>query len=361
MTLPPNSHQRLKAIFLLFIFPFFSSLVFAQQKEEADNLVQEGVALQDKGEVDSALSKYNQALKIDQDNLLALMETAYSFLSIEKYDECINFSKRAIKTHPHDPLLKTAYVSYGNALDELGKTSKAIDIYEDGIKLFPEYFQLYYNKGISQNKLSKTEDALMSFQISATLYPNHASSQNALGHLLFSNNKIPSLMAFCRFLVLEPNSKRSAANLDNVQKIMNAHVAKTDEKNVTISIGSDMLDQNKKKQKNNFSQAEFMLALNSALDNDSTNISKTEVEKFIRKFSSLIEYFKEAEKDNYGFYWDYYVPYFTDMNDKGLTEVFAYIAFTSSKNTAVDAWLESHNTEVAGFYKWSDEFKWRIN
>jgi hypothetical protein len=44
-----------------------------------------------------------------------------------------------------------------------------------------------------------------------------------------------------------------------------------------------------------------MLALNSALDNDSTNANKTDVEKFIRKFSSLCQYLKEAEKDNYGF------------------------------------------------------------
>lgn len=342
-------------------FTLISTFVFSQLKEEADNLVREGVVFQDKGDVESAFLRYTEALKIDRDNLAALAEMAYSYLSIDKFEESISYSKRAVKTHPHDPVLKSVYVSYGNALDGEGKTEKAVDVYDEGINIYPDYFQLYYNKGISQIKLNKSADALLSFERSATLNPNHASSHNAIGRLLYMTNKIPSLMAFCRFMSLEPNSKRSPGNLMNIQKIMGAHVTKKDEKNITINVSPEMLDLNKKKEKNNFSGAELMLALNSALDNDSTNANKTDIEKFIRKFASLCQYLKETDKDNYGFYWDYYVPYFIEMNDKGLIEVFAYIAFTSSENTSVKDWLESHKTEVTDFYKWSDEFKWRIN
>ncbi|HEY2349587.1 MAG TPA: tetratricopeptide repeat protein [Puia sp.] len=361
MTILRSVYHRFKTISILVLFTFISTVVFGQQKEEADNLVQEGVVFQDKGEVDSAFSRYSQALKIDRDNLAALAEMAYSYLSIDNFEESINYSKRALRTHPHDPVLKTVYVGYGNALDGEGKTEKAIDIYDEGIKLFPGYFQLYYNKGISQNKLNKRDEALLSFQHSVSLNPSHASSHNAIGRILFSSNKIPALLAFCRFLVLEPNSKRSPANFDNVQKIMGAHVSKTDEKNVTINVSPDMLDLNKKKEKNNFSGAELALALNSALDNDSANAGKTDTEKFIRKFSSLCEFLKATEKDNYGFYWDFYVPYFTEMNDRGLTEVFAHIAFASSENPTVKAWLEIHKNDVTSFYKWSDGFQWRIN
>ena len=361
LTIYFSIYYRLKTILLFTLLTFISTFVFAQHKEEADNLVQEGVVFQDKGDVDSAFSRYNLALKMDRDNLAALAEMAYSYLSIEKYDEAISYSKRALKTHPHDPVLKTVYVSYGNALDGEGKTEKAVDVYNEGIHFFPDYFQLYYNKGISQIKLNKSGDALISFERSATLNPKHASSHNAIGRLLFMTNKIPSLMAFCRFLALEPNSNRSSANLNNVQKIMRAHVIKADANLVTVNVSPELLDTNKKKEKNNFSGAEFSLALDAALDNDSANESKTEIEKFIRKFSSLCEYLKETEKDNYGFYWDYYVPYFIEMNDKGLTEVFAYIAFCSSEDPTVKVWLDSHKTDVTGFYKWSDGFKWRIN
>ena len=353
-------YHRIKTI-LLFTLTLISTIVFAQQKEEADNLVQEGVVFQDKGEVDSAFSRYNLALKMDRDNLAALAEMAYSYLSIEKYDEAISYSKRALKTHPHDPVLKTVYVSYGNALDGEGKTAKAVDVYNEGIQFFPDYYQLYYNRGISQIKLNLAGDALLSFERSTTLNPKHASSHNAIGRLLFMTNKIPSLMAFCRFLVLEPDSKRSSANLDNVQKILSEHVSKKGANNVTVSVNPQLLDTNKKKEKNNFSGAELILAVNAALDYDSSNINKTDVVKFIRKISTLCKYLQETEKDNYGFYWDYYVPYFIEMNDKGLTEVFAYIALSSSEDPTVKVWLDSHNTDVKAFYTWSDAFKWRIN
>ncbi len=361
MELHIYTQKQLKKVVLLLSFSLFSILGFGQQKDIADKLVSKGVTLQDKGEVDSAISLYNQALEIDKDNVLALAEISYSFFSVQKFDEVINYSERAIKTHPGDPVLKTVYVSYGNALDGLGKADKSIDIYNKGIKLFPDYFQLYYNKGISQNELHQTDDALLSFQKSVSLNPNHASSNNAIGLLLFNSNKIPSLLAFCRFLILEPGSKRAAGNLNNLRKIVEAHVTKTEENDVTVSISPEMFAAKKKKQTDDFSSAELMLSLSSALDYDTANVNKTEVEKFIRKFTSLCGFLAEPKKNNTGFYWDYYVPYFTEMNNKGYLTTFAYIAYTSSNNPDVADWLNTHKAEIADFYKWSGEFKWYGN
>ena len=346
---------------MVFAFPLFSLWAFGQQDEAADRLVDEGIGLQDAGHPDSAMMKYGQALKLDKDNLMAMAEMAYSLLSAEKYSESINYAKRAIKTHPRDPVLKTVYVSYGNALDGMGKTAKAIEIYNEGIHLFPEYAGLYFNRGISQNALHKTDEAVLSFQKSATLDPEHAGSHNALGHVLFNNNNIPSLLAFCRFMVLESGTNRAAMNLENIQKIMNAHVSKKDEGRLSVSVSPDLINGKNKTQQNDFSSAELMLALSSAVDNDSSNAHKTPVELFALKFSLLCGYLKETEKDGYGFYWDYYVPYFIEMNDKNLVNTFAYIAFTPTKTPDVTDWLKNHKTEIKGFYKWSEGFAWRIN
>ncbi len=346
---------------LLFLFPLFSRSAFAQQKEIADGLVQAGVILQDAGQADSAIAKYRQALELDKDNLLALEEMSYSFLSAGKYDESIGYAKAAIRTHPGDPELQTVYVSYGNALDGLGKTEKAIAIYNEGIKRFPVYYLLYFNRGISQNTLHKTDEAERSFQKSVSLNPDHPGSHHAIGHLLFNKNNIPALLAFCRFLALEPAGRRAADNLENIQKLIRAHVTKSPEDRISVNISPDLLDTKKTNQQNNFSSAELMLALSSAMDNDSSNINKTAVEKFIRKFSALCAYFKETEKNGYGFYWDFYVPYFIEMNEKGLVETFAYIAFSSSKTPEVKEWMDAHQTEIDHFHTWSKGFPWRIN
>ena len=361
MAIGVTMYQQIKQILLLLLFSWFSRSLFAQQKEIAEGLVQAGVILQDAGQVDSAIAKYHRALELDKNNLPALGEMAYSFLTAGKYEESIRYAKMAIKTHPGDPELQTVYVSYGNALDGLGKTGKAIDIYNEGIGLFPTYFQLYYNRGVSQNTLHQTEEAIRSFQKSVSLNPDHPGSHNAIGHILFNNNNIPALLAFCRYLVLEPAGRRAADNLENIQKIMGAHVTKSPEDRITVTISPDLLDTKKTDHQNNFSSAELMLALSSALDNDSSNINKTAVEKFIRKFSALCSFLKETEKNGYGFYWDYYVPYFIEMNDQGFVETFAYIAFSSSKTPDLKEWMEAHKTEIDHFYKWSKGFQWRIN
>ena len=69
-----STYHRIKTILLFTLSTFISTIVFSQQKEEADNLVQETVVFQDKGDVDSAFSRYNLALKMDRDNLAALAE-----------------------------------------------------------------------------------------------------------------------------------------------------------------------------------------------------------------------------------------------------------------------------------------------
>ncbi len=52
-----NTFSCFKGIILLFFFPLFSNFLYGQQKHIADELVKEGIYLQDKGQVDLRLVK----------------------------------------------------------------------------------------------------------------------------------------------------------------------------------------------------------------------------------------------------------------------------------------------------------------
>ena len=101
--------------------------------------------------------------------------------------------------------------------------------------------------------------------------------------------------------------------------------------------------------------------MDAALDYDKKNLKKTEVEQFIRKFETVCASLKETRKDNFGFYWDYYVPYFTEMKDKNFVETFAYIAFASYDNPDVVKWLKTNKSSIDKFYDWSKNFTWKSN
>ena len=353
-----------KLIFILTLF-LICSISFGQNKSDAEKLVDEGVAYHDKGDFDGAISKYDKALELDKDNLLALTEKAYSLLSLKKYDESINYCRKAIETHPGEKSLRTVYVTYGNAMDAQKKTDQSIKIYDEGIKQFPDYYQLYFNKGITLTSVKKYNEAISCFQKSVSINPKHGSSHNAIARLSNINDKrIPSLLAYSRFLIIEPQGSRAKENLESLQKLMKGNVEVTGKNSITLNISPDMLSnsaKNGKAMENSFTSTDLILAMDAALDYDEKNKNKTDVEQFIRKFETVCASLKETHKDNYGFFWDYYVPYFVEMKDENLIETFGYIAFASSDTPEISLWLKSNKSKVDQFFEWSKSFTWKTN
>lgn len=350
-----------KVIFAVLIL-FYSSFLMAQNVSEAEKLVEYGVALHDKGDYMGALSKYNEALIADKDNLSALAEKAYSFMALERFEDVIETCQLAVEKHKGDENLKSVYVTYGTAYDYLKKTVKAIEIYDEGINLFPDFYMLHFNKGISLAGLEKLDEAILEFQQSVKLNPKHPGSHNALAAMLmYQNKKIPSIMAFCRFLVLEPTGKRAISNLKNMTHLVVGNIEKTGKNTISINIDSSALKdttEDGKPNDNNFSGVEIFMSLTSALDFDKKNSNKSEVERFIEKANMMFSLLDNSKNEHTGFYWDYYAPYFAEMKVKGHVETFAHIAFASSEDKKVEKWIKKHPKEIEAFYKWSESFEW---
>lgn len=351
----------MKKIILLLILPVLCGQLLGQQKEKAEKLVEEGIGYHDKGDYEGALKRYDKALELDADNLLALAEKSMTLLAMAKYEEAAQQCERAIQSHPGERGLMNVYVNLGSAYDVLKKTDKSIEVYEDGIRLFPDFFLLHFNKGISLVSVRRLEEALPCFQASAALNPKHPGTQNALARLLAADNRIPAILAFSRFLILEPQSKRSVDNLNILQSLMTQNVEKTGRNSVKISVNAAVLGDTTadgSAKENSFSATDLLLSMEGALDFEKEFKKMTEVERFIRKFDRMCASLKETKNDNHGFYWDYYVPYFIEMKEKNFIETFAYVAFATSDYPEVDKWLKTHEKEIDSFYEWSNQFVW---
>ncbi len=335
---------------------------FAQNKEAAEKLVDEGIAYHDKGDYDGAIAKYDKALELDKDNLLALAEKALSLLSLQKYEASIIYCKRAIELYPGEKALQAVYIAYGNAYDGLLKTDESLAVYDEGIKQFPNSYQLYFNKGVTLSSIKKYDEALSYMQHAVLLNPDHASSHNAIARLSHIDDKtIPALLAYCRFLAIEPEGIRAKQNLDNLQKTMTNNVEKTGEKSITISLDQSMLPDTTETgnlKPDNFVSTALILSLRSAMDMEKKEKKKTAVKLFVGKLDIVCSALKETKGDNFGFFWDYYVPYFLAMKENKLLETFVYIAFASSDEKDVAKWLGAHKAEVKKFYEWSDAYQW---
>jgi len=352
--------MNISKLFLFFIFILLMNKLIAQDSEVISQMVKEGAMLQDKGSYDSAIVLYDKALAIDKDNLMAMTEKAYTLLTIKKYNESIGYCKKVLEKNPADKKYSSVYNCYGHALSGLKQTDKAIEIYTAGINKYPDNNKLYFDRGVAYYELNSDEEAIADFQKSIKIRPDHASAHNALGIVLKLNDKrIPALLALCRFLVLEPMSQRAMQSLNDVHLLLKGDAVKRDDNAIAITMkpeGNSVLSINKKKE-NNFRSTEVMLTMLSAMD-ITENKHKSPTELLADKFEKLITYLSQNKKDNSGFYWNYYVPYFSEMKEKKFIQTFAYIISASSDDPTIQNWLDIHKNEVNDFYNWSDNYNW---
>lgn len=356
----------MKKIILILAVLLLGKFAFSQNKEEAEKLVKEGVGYHDKGDYEGAIVRYDKALQLDKDNLIALTEKAYSLMGLEKYNDAITLCEKAIATHPKDPDLKTVYVNCGTAYDFLKKTDKAIEIYENGIREFPDYYLLHFNKGISLYSVNRNKEAQLSFQQAVVANPEHAGSHSIIARMAQMDKRaIPALLAYARFFAVEPQGKRAKENLSNLKKLMEANAKKTGENSISINLdlnGAVNSAMSGKTAEDNFSSAELILSLQAAMDlgekDKGKNKNKSEAEAFASRFETVISALSEGKKEGRGFFWDYYVPYFLEMKEKKFLETFSNLVFASSENDDVLKWLKEHKKETDEFFKWSDSFDW---
>lgn len=353
----------MKRLILTGLSILFVSFLFGQKNPAISKLIDEGIEYHDRGNYRAAIEKYDEALKIDSLHFYALSEKALSLVFLKSYEDAIKICELIVKTYPEEEGLKTVYSTYAKAYNGLNKREKSIEIYDEALKKFPDYYQLYFNKGVTYLADEKSEEALLCFQKSVRYNPKHLSSHYAISTLINKNKyRIPALLSCGRFLVLEPKGKRAREVLMKLQNIMIGNVEKTGKNSITINVSSDMLDQTNQKGKpieNNFSTTDLILSMDAALDYDKKNKKKSEIEQFIRKFETVCSSLEETKKDNFGFYWEYYVPYYLEMHKNKLVETFAYIIFSSSDDESVSKWLNSHEKEIDKFYTWSNNFEWK--
>ncbi|WP_210517503.1 tetratricopeptide repeat protein [Hymenobacter terricola] len=325
-------------------------------------LVEEGVKLYDAGKYDEAVAKYQQALKAAPGDETATSELALTYNALGRDAEAAKLCEKLLKANPAAD--QSVYVTYGNSLDALKKTKEASRVYEQGLKRYPNSYSLHYNQGVAQATSGQAPAAIASFQQAVALNPGHASSHLSLGVMqLSSRARVPAVLALGRFLVLEPRSARATQRLPLLDQAMTQGVSKTGSNAVTINISEDALNgtNGKSSGPDNFGPAELLLSISGAavLNLPAGAPVPTEIEQFSTQFGHLCKTLGELNDKQKGFTWNYYVPYFVEMEKKGYAPAFAYLSHSSQTTVPeVQQWLTAHPAEVAVFQEWSKNYVW---
>lgn len=320
-------------------------------------LIREGVALHDRGDFDGAIRKYEEVLSENPHDVAALYELSFALFRKQDYRRCLEVATRGARYQ--SDLLDEFYVSAGNSLDHLGEPKRAVEVYKAGLKLAPGEVMLHYNLAITYLNLGKTDEARKSLKAAAAADPSHATTQLALATVFFNNGyRTPALLAAARFLAIEPQTTRSDAALKIMHDVLGGGVTQGSNPN-EINIFVNM---NAKKDEGDFGSIDLMLGLSKAVEaaDKEKNKGKSEAELFVEQVDSIIAVIAEGEdaKRQKTFVYQYYVPYFAEMKQKGLVEPFVYYTQQRGGLPGVREWLDTHQGRVMQFLTWSKNYRW---
>jgi len=220
-----------KFLVVLTLFFYCGNYAFAQTPSVTD-LINEGNKLQGQKKYDEAIAKFNEALKIDPENANAEYELAYALFANKKGLEGIPYLEKVVKS-THKGLIVAAYSLMGTIYDEAHQPQKAIDAFNEGIKLAPGHPQIYYNQGLAYFRNQQYAEAELDAIEAIKHDPKNASNQRLYALVTFHQNKrVNALLGFCSFLLIEPTGPRATEAYTNIQSILKGGVLKDDKGNV---------------------------------------------------------------------------------------------------------------------------------
>ena len=309
-------------------------------------MVQDGIELFDKGEYENAIAVYKNALKKNPENITAMYELALTYTTIKEYklsyDLCIK-----IMDYKTD-IVRQALMIAGTDLDELGRPREAITFYESGIKKYPKDLMLHFNLAITHIRLGENEKAKKTLKKALLIRPTHPSSHLALAGLFMDEgNRIPAILAYTRFLMLEPNSTRSTKARERLRSLVAQGVSEDKSKPNQINITMNPSDSTNE---GNFTGVTFMLSLTTALQVSKMKEGKSEKDAFVEIFKSLFSILEETkQQDKKGFTWEFYAPFFTELEKQGFVSVL------------VDDLFQYNTESFDPVLKWSENYSWPTN
>lgn len=323
----------MKTFFSIILFLLSSALMIAQPT--SDKLIRQGASFHDKGRYAEAISCYQQALKINPSSMSAVYEMSLSYLKMEDYDNAIKHSTQVINVG-FRPLLVDAYVVKGTALAAQNKLDDAIALFTQALAKCGGEYLLHYNLGLSYYNKGNTNLAISYLQKAIEKEATHAGAFLAYAYALNDAGKwVQSFYSFQFFLLLEPNTKRSADAFREMYQILDTKLEGSDSK-LTVSDGLDR-----------------QLIYKKINQHRPVLVTRPAKYKFFEAASREVFTYMAARNSptNKGVLWEFFVPVFSEVLESGHFETYCrYISVAYFPESL--QWWENNKNEVDNFIEW---------
>ena len=156
--------------------------------DNAGLYVERGNAFLADGQCDAAIASFESAIRISPwlaeaywERDFAWERRAYKLLnkgikaaSERKYDEALKFYSQGLDSHPGVRNHAVLLCNRATVLGYLNRREQSARDYDEAIRLDPNFFQAYYNRGINHRECGRVREALQDFAEVLQLNPKYA-------------------------------------------------------------------------------------------------------------------------------------------------------------------------------------------
>ncbi len=325
----------------------------AQDSEEVQSLITEGIKYHDARDYDNAIKTYKKALDISPNSYKANYELGLTYIYTKDYKNALKYTNVAITIIPDNTQALLTYINKGSILNYMGKVAESLTVFEEAEKKYGAHSMLYFNWGIVYFYDKQYANAAEKFEKGVSGNYKHASGHLCLGYSHVNmNNKVRALLSFYFFMALEPRSQRSANAMDHIQYLFNKNVTQQSEKEVTITMNP--IDETSE-----FASTEMIIPLIVAAGKDVKNKDKTKNQIFVENTKTFISSLKETADSmgadaKYSIWWNLYASFLIDMLKAEQTETFCNYIYAATNEDARD-WLQKNANKLDNFKEWLKE------
>lgn len=323
--------------------------------EDERAVLNAGIALLNEKQYDRAIAKYRTVLAANPDSAGAMYEIALAYVQQGAYGQGVEMAAKSAEYDTVD--LAKCLALIGTAYDLAGEPKKAVEVYDRAIALVPAAGTLHYNKAVAELQgLRDPERALATLKRGAAADPSHATTQQMLGRFFASDDlRTPAVMAFSRFLILEPASPRTAEIYKLWYSLLFSSVRQGAEGRLEVAVNPD-----KKTTEGNLLPLDTFIAL-SQIAAASMPAETPPGPRLVRLFTSYLNAVAahDAGADRSMFLWTYYVPYFGQLRERDFVEPFVYYVSQGVGMPGVQDWMASNKARIDAFLAWDKAYAWR--
>ncbi|SMO79702.1 Tetratricopeptide repeat-containing protein [Saccharicrinis carchari] len=333
---------------LLFISSF--GQLFSQSSD-FETILTRGISDYETGRYENALSWFTQAFKLKRESNKACYYLSLAHLALENNEEAATYSAKVIKRG--GKYSEDAYLVNATVWANLGRNKKARRIYNQALKKYPTNYLIYYNLAFSLHNDKNFEKAQEYATMSIELHPAHASSHLLLAYIMYAQGeRVQSMLPLYYFLLLEPESDRSKAAYELLTNLWNQGIRQKGQRDIQLVAAGFHYD--------DFAQTELSISLIKAAKNiqNERNEAPTSRNNLLVEFAqnnnAFFTILEEASDNKDGFWWDFYVNFFSKLKKNNLNEPFSYYISASRYNDDVLLWMSANMAQFKRFTSWME-------